>query len=85
MKVVLCAAVSLFVLKLASDQQQARWRAKQMPQDTDPEIVVCPDVLSGPDMHLEWPDWKPYAELQSEEVALADKKNVSHRDFPLPA
>lgn len=79
-KVVICAAISLLVVKLAIDQQRVAWHAKQLHLQ-QPE--KCADILLGPDMRLDWPNWRIYADQLAEEVKIADKEKASSMKLPL--
>lgn len=83
-RIVLCAALSVLLIKLVSDRQQLRWHAKWL---HGPDAEKCPDLLMGPEPRLDWPQWEPFAELLAEEVEEADKSEVNALrplSFPYP-
>lgn len=71
-KVVICAALSLIVVKLALDQQRIDWHSKRLPQ---PE--KCADIVLGPEMRLDWPNWRIFADQLAKETQAADEKEAS--------
>ncbi len=71
-KVVICAALSLIVVKLALDQQRIEWHSKKLPQ---PE--KCADIVLGPEMRMDWPNWRIFADQLAQETAAADQKEAS--------
>lgn len=73
-KVVICAAISLLVVKLAIDQQRVSWHAKRM-HSMQPD--KCPDVLLVPDMRSDWPNWRIFADQLVKEVQQADEEEAS--------
>ena len=73
-RVVLCAAISILLIKVVSDRQQIRWHPKRLPR---PEQQSCPGVVLGPEPRLDWPNWVPYADALAEEVAEAEEDEAS--------
>lgn len=71
-KVVICAAISLIVVKLALDQQRVDWHSKKL---TPTER--CSDIVLGPEMRLDWPNWRIFADQLAQETKAADEKEAS--------
>ena len=71
-KVVICAALSLIVVKLAIDQQRVDWHSKKFIH-----TEKCTDVVLGPEMRLDWPNWRIFADQLAQETQAADEKEAS--------
>lgn len=81
LRVVLGLAVVILLVKVVSDRKQLGWYPRK--QLTKPEDAQCPDITLGPEPHLAWPNWAPFADILADEVAEADRAEVRPRKFPL--
>ena len=75
-KIVICAAVSLLVVKFATDQQRVDWHSKKLPQ---PQPEGCSDILLGPEMRSDWPNWRIFADELAKEIQAADEQEARHQ------
>ena len=76
-KVVICAALSLIVVKLAIDQQRVDWHSKKLIH-----TEKCSDIVLGPEMRLDWPNWRIFADQLAQETQAADEKEESFPNGP---
>lgn len=76
-RVVICAALSILLVKIVSDRQQIRWHPKKLPRPESPQQQTCPGVVLGPEPRLDWPNWMPFADVLAQEVAEADEGEAS--------
>lgn len=75
-KIVVCAAISLLVVKLAVDQQRVAWHSKRLLQ---PE--KCSDILIEAGMNADNPNWRIFADQLVKELEEADEHEAS---LPFP-
>ena len=72
-KIVICAALALILVKLGLDQHKIEWHSKQLPQNMTER---CADILLGPEVRLDWPNWQTFADELASEVHKADGEEV---------
>ena len=74
-KIVICAAITLLVVKLAVDQQRAEWRTKRLHMK---QLERCSDILLQPDMRSDWPNWQTFADQLAQEIKTAEEDQVNY-------
>lgn len=70
-KILICMVLAVIVVKLGMDQHKVEWHSRRLPQ---PER--CSDIVLGPEVRSDWPNWQGFADELTMEVQQADEEQV---------